>query len=193
MIINFTNQTRGDILKAETIAIGTELLIGQIANTNAQYLSQKLNELGVNVYYHTVVGDNEQRVIDTLRTAVNRSDYIFITGGLGPTEDDLTREAVASFANVELVEDPLAKEKIIQFFTNKNINMPKSNLKQALFPKGATILENDCGTAPGFILNVTAAILLYYQGRQTKCNIFSKLKYCLSFFQRFLLPSVQNM
>lgn len=151
-------------MNAETIAIGTELLIGQISNTNAKYLSEKLNELGMNVYYHTVVGDNLQRILEVLNIAKSRSKYIFLTGGLGPTQDDVTRDAVAKFANVALKENNEAKEKIKNYFSEKNIDMPISNLNQAFVPDGAKILANDYGTAPGFFLPFGDSIIISLPG-----------------------------
>lgn len=139
-------------MSAEIIAIGTELLIGQIANTNAQYLSRQLNHLGVGVFYHSVVGDNLERILEAFTIASKRSQFIFVTGGLGPTEDDITREAISLFSKKPLEEDPHSKERIESFFKAKNKPMPERNVKQALIPKGAQILANDYGTAPGFIL-----------------------------------------
>jgi nicotinamide-nucleotide amidase len=151
-------------MNAEIIAIGTELLIGQIANTNAQYLSKKCNDLGLGVFYHTVVGDNMDRVLEILKIALTRSQYIFVTGGLGPTEDDITRDAISKFAKVPLKEDSLSKEKIIEYFQKKNTPMSPNNLKQALLPEGSTILYNNFGTAPGFILTLEDHFIISLPG-----------------------------
>lgn len=170
-------------MNAETIAIGTELLIGQISNTNARYLSEKLNELGINVYYHTVVGDNMKRILEVLNIAKKRSKYIFLTGGLGPTQDDVTRDAVAQFANVPLKEDAKAKEKIEAFFKSKNIPMPISNLNQALIPDGSTILANDYGTAPGFLLPFEESLIICLPGPPREMQ---------NMFQNQVLPKISK-
>ncbi len=170
-------------MNAETIAIGTELLIGQISNTNARYLSEKLNELGINVYYHTVVGDNMKRILEVLNIAKKRSKYIFLTGGLGPTQDDVTRDAVAQVADVPLKEDSKAKEKIEAFFKSKNIPMPISNLNQALVPDGSTILANDYGTAPGFLLPFEESLIICLPGPPREMQ---------NMFQNQVLPKISK-
>lgn len=137
----------------EILAVGTELLLGNIANTNAQYLSQKCAALGLNVYHHTVVGDNEKRMTDAIKRAFKRSDIVILTGGLGPTEDDMTKEVCAEVMGFELVEDAHTKERISAHFKaagRKNIT--ENNWKQAVVPKGAKVLDNNNGTAPGLIM-----------------------------------------
>uniref|UniRef100_UPI003017A767 molybdopterin-binding protein n=1 Tax=Oceanobacillus massiliensis TaxID=1465765 RepID=UPI003017A767 len=109
--------------KAEIVAVGTELLLGQIANTNAQWLSQQLALYGINVYNHAVVGDNLKRVEEVFRQAHDRSDIIIVTGGLGPTEDDLTREAFQLISGIEMAEDRASMNKIELFFKNHKLNM----------------------------------------------------------------------
>ncbi|NGQ96395.1 competence/damage-inducible protein A [Brevibacillus sp. SYP-B805] len=136
-------------MRAEIIAVGTELLLGQIANTNAQYLSQKLAEIGINVYYHTVVGDNPERLTQVIRAAAARSELILFTGGLGPTQDDLTKETVAAFLGLRLVTDALAMERIAAFFTQRGIAMTENNRKQALVLADSVVFPNDHGMAPG--------------------------------------------
>ena len=106
-------------MKAEIIAVGTELLLGQIANTNAQYLSQKLSEIGIDVYFHSVVGDNAGRIREVLQLARRRSDVVLLTGGLGPTEDDLTKDMVAELLGRKLVEHGPSMEKIVAFFPSE--------------------------------------------------------------------------
>lgn len=138
-------------MNAEIIGVGTELLLGQIINTNAQRISEALAGIGVNVYFHSVVGDNLERVADTIRTAAGRSDALVITGGLGPTPDDLTREGVAAAFGLELKRDPELEEKVTQIFTSIRRAMPETNLRQADLPTGATPIEPE-GTAPGFVL-----------------------------------------
>ncbi|WP_134686276.1 competence/damage-inducible protein A [Brevibacillus migulae] len=136
-------------MRAEIIAVGTELLLGQIANTNAQYLSQKLAEIGVSVYYHTVVGDNAERLSQVIRDASARSEIILFTGGLGPTQDDITKETVASYVGCSLHIDEPAMQRIAAFFEQRGIIMTENNRKQALVLTGSTVFPNDTGMAPG--------------------------------------------
>jgi nicotinamide-nucleotide amidase len=140
-------------MRAEILAVGTELLMGQIANTNAQYLSERLAEIGVGVYHHTVVGDNFDRVVAAIRTAVERgANVVILTGGLGPTEDDLTRDAVASFVGRGLNLSEEIVEYIRSYFTYRGLEMPENNKKQAMVIEGAKVLHNPRGTAPGMYL-----------------------------------------
>ena len=135
---------------AEIIAVGTELLLGNIANTNAQTLSQALSDLGINVYYHTVVGDNPQRMREALTIARGRADIILTTGGLGPTYDDVTREAVCHVFGRPLVFHPEIAQGIRRFYEQSlHIPMPDNNLPQAQLPQGCTVFPNSVGTAPG--------------------------------------------
>lgn len=138
-------------MSAEIICIGTELLLGDILNTNCQYLAQELAKLGIPHYYQTVVGDNLSRIHQVLQTAISRSSILIFTGGLGPTPDDLTTEAIASFFNTPLVEAPEIIEDISRKFTAVGREMTPSNRKQALVPQGAITLPNQTGTAPGII------------------------------------------
>ncbi|MBM7581461.1 nicotinamide-nucleotide amidase [Caldicoprobacter guelmensis] len=139
-------------MDAEIIAVGSELLLGQIANTNAQYISQRLSSVGINVYYHTVVGDNRSRLLQALEIACKRANLIITTGGLGPTMDDLTKETIAEFLGIELVLHQPSAQAIREFFAKRGRTMTENNLKQAMFPKEAIILPNDVGTAPGAII-----------------------------------------
>lgn len=136
----------------EILSVGTELLLGSIVNTNAQYLSRRLSELGFNVYYTTVVGDNPQRLKSALETAAGRADAVITTGGLGPTVDDLTKETIAEFCGVRCVPDEESKKRIIERFSKGNREIPENNFKQAEMPEGCIILKNDNGTAPGAII-----------------------------------------
>ncbi|MDN9011523.1 competence/damage-inducible protein A [Brevibacillus laterosporus] len=136
-------------MKAEIIAVGTELLLGQIANTNAQFLSQKLAEVGINVYYHITVGDNYERMLQVIERAKSRSDLIIFTGGLGPTQDDLTKDVVADHLGHKLVTDEKAMANIRDFFERRGIDMTDNNRKQALVIEGSTVFDNDHGMAPG--------------------------------------------
>lgn len=136
-------------MNGEIICVGTELLLGNIVNTNARFLSEELAALGINVYNQSVVGDNEARIKQELSAALKRSQLVILTGGLGPTEDDMTKECVASFFSLGLIEDTESRTKIEEYFKRTGRTMAKSNYKQALFPKGAYIFKNDVGTAPG--------------------------------------------
>lgn len=136
---------------AEIICIGTELLLGEIVNTNAQYLAQELAKLGISHHFQTVVGDNLERIHQVLAIACNRSQIIITTGGLGPTPDDLTTEAIASFFQRPLVEHPAIWEKIQQDYARSGRTPTANNRKQAFLPEGAEILTNPVGSAPGMI------------------------------------------
>ncbi len=140
-------------LKSEIVAVGTELLLGQIANTNAQYLSQKLSEIGIDVYYHTAVGDNATRIKEVLHLARQRSDLIILTGGLGPTEDDLTKEMVAELLGRPLVVHQPSLDKITAFFAKRGLVMTENNRKQANVIQGSRIFENHYGLAPGMAVS----------------------------------------
>ncbi|MBO4748760.1 MAG: competence/damage-inducible protein A [Lachnospiraceae bacterium] len=139
-------------MRAEIICVGTELLLGNIVNTNAAYLSEQLALLGVTCYYQTVVGDNRERLLETLEIATKRSEVILLSGGLGPTQDDLTKETVAEFCGVKLVEDAASRKHIEAYFAERGMKPSENNWKQALVPEGARVLENHNGTAPGIIL-----------------------------------------
>lgn len=139
-------------MTAEILAVGTELLMGQIANTNAQYISGKLAELGINVYFHTVVGDNAARLEETLKRALNRSDIVITTGGLGPTKDDLTKETISKTMNRNLVLHEDILEDIKDFFAKKHRAMAEINIKQAYLPENSIVIPNPNGTAPGCII-----------------------------------------
>lgn len=139
-------------LKAEIVSVGTELLLGQIANTNARWLSEQLALHGINTYYHTVVGDNLKRLKDLFHVAERRSDVIVITGGLGPTEDDLTREAFQAMTNIKIVEHTPSLQKIKSFYKQQNRQMTDNNRRQARVFEKSTVLENKTGMAPGIIV-----------------------------------------
>lgn len=137
-------------MKAELIAVGTEILTGQIVNTNAQFLSEKCAELGIDVYFHTAVGDNEQRLLSVLEIASKRSDLVILCGGLGPTEDDLTKQTLATFLQKELVADELAMVKLDRFFASRpgRVRTP-NNERQAQIVEGSQALQNPAGLAVG--------------------------------------------
>lgn len=147
----------------ELVSVGTELLLGNIVNTNTQFLAEKCALLGLSMYHQVVVGDNEERLSEVVETALERSDIVILTGGLGPTEDDLTKEVCAKVMGFPLKEDPHTRSRIEEFFRNGIYKeIPDNNWKQAIVPEGAIVLDNDNGTAPGLILEKDgkAAILL---------------------------------
>lgn len=150
--------------RAELLAVGTELLMGQISNTNAQYLSQRLPNVGVAVYYHSVVGDNPARLKESLRLAMSRCEVIIMTGGLGPTQDDLTKQAVAETLGLSMEYDEESAEMIKAYFSERGKEMVESNLRQAYFPEGATILRNDNGTAPGCLVEKDNHVIIMLPG-----------------------------
>lgn len=150
-------------MNAEIVGVGTELLLGQIANTSAQRISQGLASIGVDVFHHVVVGDNLERVAGTIRTAAERSDVVVITGGLGPTPDDLTREGVAEAFGLELKRDPDLETTVTEIFSKIRRNMPSDNLRQADLPVGATPIPPE-GTAPGFHLEAQGALVFALPG-----------------------------
>lgn len=151
-------------MKAEILAVGTELLMGQIANTNAQYISSKLPNVGIGVYYHDVVGDNPERLKQCLALALSRSDIVILTGGLGPTQDDLTKETVAEAVNRKLVLDQQSLDKMTAYFTGSNRKMTQNNIKQAYLPEGSIIIRNKNGTAPGCIIEEGDKIIIMLPG-----------------------------
>ena len=149
---------------AEIVSIGTELLMGQIVNTDAQYLSKRLQSLGISVYYHTTVGDNPQRMRDTLALALSRSDVVITTGGLGPTQDDLSKEMAAQLLGLPMVFDEESWRVVQDYFVRLGRICPENNKKQAMFAEGATILPNACGTAPGCMVEHDGKIVIQLPG-----------------------------
>lgn len=148
----------------EIISIGTEILLGQIVNTNARDISRLLSELGMNVYYTTVVGDNPERLKEALEVACKRVDGIITTGGLGPTEDDLSKETIAEFCGLKCVTHKESKRRLIDYFEKQGKYMPQNNLKQADMPEGCIVLKNDFGTAPGAIIESDKATIIMLPG-----------------------------
>ncbi|KXL52670.1 putative competence-damage inducible protein [Anaerotignum neopropionicum] len=152
-------------MKAEILAVGTELLLGDILNTNAQYLAKELAALGIEVYYQTVVGDNPKRLEDTLYHAFSRADLVITTGGLGPTEDDLTKETAAKYFGEPLVLDEKALTQIQVFFDRIGRTMTENNKKQAFVPENnSVIMYNPNGTAPGIIIEKEGKIIIMLPG-----------------------------
>lgn len=136
-------------MNCEILSVGTELLLGDIVNTDAQFLARELAVIGIPVYYQTTVGDNEERLSEAVKQALSRSDILIVSGGLGPTKDDLTKEVVCRTMGVELVLDEESHRRICDYFSRSGKQMDSSNIKQAMLPKDGMIFPNDCGTAPG--------------------------------------------
>lgn len=151
-------------MKAEIIAIGTEILLGDIVNSNAQYLAQQLAVLGIDMYYQQVVGDNESRIMHAFDEAYSRSDIIITTGGLGPTDDDLTKEVAAKYFNKRLIPHESSIEKIKNYFKFRQRKITENNLKQGLIPEGAIVINNDNGTAPGVIIEENDKVMIILPG-----------------------------
>ncbi|WP_202406513.1 competence/damage-inducible protein A [Virgibacillus salexigens] len=151
-------------VKAEIVAVGTELLLGQIANTNAQWLSQQLANYGINVYNHVVVGDNLTRVEESFYQAQQRSDLIIVTGGLGPTDDDLTREAFQNISQLSMIEHQPSMEKITAYFAKQQATMTPNNRKQARVFEGAEVWLNNAGMAPGMCVSFQNRTWIFLPG-----------------------------
>ena len=151
-------------MNLEIIAVGTELLLGDIINSNAAWLAKELAGTGINVYHHAVVGDNMARLQNALQEAFARSDAVIITGGLGPTADDITKEAAAAYFGLEMALDETSLAAIAAIFGRMGQTMPESNTKQAVFPVGARILDNPHGTAPGCIIEHNDKICILLPG-----------------------------
>ena len=156
---------------AELIAVGTELLLGNIANTDAQMISQGLSELGINVFYHTVVGDNPERVRQAVEIARHRADIIITTGGLGPTCDDLTKVALASAFGRELYFDERSAQRIRDRFAAMERPITDNNYQQAMLPQGCTVLDNDWGTAPGVAFEAEGTYVIMLPGPPRECEM----------------------
>jgi len=140
-------------ISAEILCVGTELLLGDIINTNASYIASKLCEIGISVYHQAVVGDNEKRLRGAIADALSRSDVLITNGGLGPTYDDITKETVASLLGIEMYYDEAVAARIHKYFERIGRPMPPSNEKQAMTPIGARIIPNPRGTAPGLMID----------------------------------------
>ena len=151
-------------MKAEIITVGTEILLGDIVNTNSQYLAKELASLGIDVYYQSSVGDNENRLLKSFEDSLKRSDIVITTGGLGPTNDDITKEVACKYFGEELELHKPSWEKIESYFKKLGIEITENNKKQAYFPKNSKILENNNGTAPGVILEKDNKIIIVLPG-----------------------------
>jgi len=157
-------QRWGVLLIAEIVCIGTELLLGQIIDTNSPFLAERLALLGIDLFHKTVVGDNLKRIEEVIKQALSRADVVITSGGLGPTEDDCTREAISKITACPLELNTEVLERLQRIFSIRNIPMSKNNEVQAMFPKGAKILKNFQGTAPGFVLDVNRKAIIALPG-----------------------------
>ena len=144
-------------MNCEIVAVGTELLLGQIVDTNSSWIGEQLAAVGINSHYQTKVGDNWDRITQVLRQAIARSDAVIVTGGLGPTQDDITREVLASLMGVELELDATIAQRIREMFEARGRAMPENNLRQAMVPQGAKLIAEQPGTAPGLIAELPRA------------------------------------
>ena len=142
-------------MKCSLLCVGTELLLGQIVDTNSTYIGEKLSNAGIGSYEHRRVGDNAERIATAVTEMLERADALIVTGGLGPTHDDITRDVLASVMDVELVRNDEIVAKMRTFFAQRNREMPDNNLRQAMVPHGAHVMENPLGTAPGLKCPVT--------------------------------------
>ena len=142
-------------MTAETLCVGTEILLGNIVNTNAAYLATQYARLGIASYYQTVVGDNAQRIRECVSTALERSDLLVVCGGLGPTQDDITKEVVAELLGRKLNVDETSAKRIKLYFDRRGKKMSSNNIRQALIPEGARIIDNNNGLAPGVLINLS--------------------------------------
>lgn len=167
---------------AEIISIGTELLLGDIVNTNSAFLARQLSQLGIDVFHQSVVGDNENRLKESILAALSRSDVVVTTGGLGPTYDDITKKTVSRMFDVPLVEHKPSEQKIKDFYANRSMDMPANNLLQAEIPFGATVFPNDTGFAPGVALTNNAKTIIMLPGPPSEmCPMFEN--YVSSYLQ----------
>jgi len=170
-------------VRIEIVAVGTELLLGQIADTNSQWLGEHLAALGVGSHFHQAVGDNHDRIVLAFRTALARSDGVIVCGGLGPTHDDITRDALAEVMNVPLERDESVVERIREMFASRGRAMPESNLRQADVPRGASIIPQTKGTAPGLICPVGHKVVYAVPGVPYEMS---------DMFERAIAPDLQR-
>lgn len=148
-------------MRCEVLAIGTELLLGQIVDTNSAWIGEQLAASGIDSYEHRAIGDNQSRIVDALRDQLSRSEAVLICGGLGPTQDDLTRDAIAELMGVPLVRDDTLAETIAQMFRTRVRDMPQNNLRQADIPEGGSAIPNPIGTAPGLLCELPDGKIVY--------------------------------
>lgn len=169
----------------EVVNTGTELLLGEILNTNFQYLSRQLNKLGYDVLYQTTVGDNETRLRSVLEIALERADIVITTGGLGPTRGDITKEVIADMLGLEMYLDLDTWDRINSFFVKKGLCMSSNNDKQAMVPLGAEILINEVGTAPGLVLEHNGKLIVLLPGPPSELNYVCEQRFLPLLMQRY--------
>ncbi len=171
-------------MTVEIIAVGTEILLGNIVNTNAAYLAEKCAGLGLSCYYQDVVGDNEERVMETIRLALTRADIVLLSGGLGPTQDDLTKEAAAKVMGRKLYLHEPSREAIRQFFAERGLEITENNWKQAMVPEGCIVVDNPGGTAPGIIIAENGKHVILMPGPPGEL---------IPMFERSIMPYLANL
>ncbi|MGO1044233.1 competence/damage-inducible protein A [Clostridioides difficile] len=178
-------------MKAEIISVGTEILLGDIVNTNSQFLAKELAALGIEVYHQSTVGDNKQRLLECFDESLKRSDLVITTGGLGPTGDDMTKETAAEYFGQELELHKPSLEVLESFFTKTGKKMAENNMKQVYFPKDAIVLKNNNGTAPGAILKKDDKSIIVLPGppREMKAMFNESVKPYLQQFTKEMLVS----
>lgn len=178
-------------MKAEIISVGTEILLGDIVNTNSQFLAKELAALGIEVYHQSTVGDNKQRLLECFDESLKRSDLVITTGGLGPTGDDMTKETAAEYFGQELELHKPSLEVLESFFVKTGKKMAKNNMKQVYFPKDAIVLKNNNGTAPGAILKKDDKSIIVLPGppREMKAMFNESVKPYLQQFTKDMLVS----
>ena len=172
------------IKNAEILCVGTELLLGEVVNTNAAYISRELARLGISVYHTAVVGDNPARLSDAVKVALENADLLILTGGLGPTYDDLTKETVAEVLGLPMVRDEKILREIQDFFASMGIKMPENNAKQADIPLGAEPIPNHTGTAPGIFLQKDEKVVVLLPGPPFEL---------MPMFEEFVFPRLRKM
>ncbi|HBG8503209.1 TPA: competence/damage-inducible protein A [Clostridioides difficile] len=178
-------------MKAEIISVGTEILLGDIVNTNSQFLAKELASLGIEVYHQSTVGDNKQRLLECFDESLKRSDFVITTGGLGPTGDDMTKETAAEYFGQKLELHKLSLEVLESFFVKTGKKMAENNMKQVYFPKDAIVLKNNNGTAPGAILKKDGKFIIVLPGppREMKAMFNESVKPYLQQFTNEMLVS----
>ncbi len=171
-------------MTVELISVGTEILLGNIVNTNAAYLAEKCASLGLSCFYQSVVGDNESRLIEAIDQAVKRSDIVILSGGLGPTQDDMTKEVATKVLGKKLVEDEHSKQLITEYFARLGRDITDNNWKQAMVPEGAIVLDNDNGTAPGIIIETENCSVILLPGPPAEL---------IPMFEKDVIPYIKNL
>ena len=172
------------IKNAEILCVGTELLLGEVINTNAAYISRELAKLGISVYHTAVVGDNPSRLSEAVKMALKNADLLVLSGGLGPTYDDLTKETVADALGLPMVRDEAILREIEDFFAGIGVKMPENNEKQADIPRGAIALKNRTGTAPGIFLEKDEKVVVLLPGPPFEL---------IPMFEEFVYPRLREM